>query len=83
MECEECPKNNFTAVYEGKTGINGYTRGLEHLARLGSEKEDNPLWKHCQIQHNGVKVAFKLICLKSFETAFLRQVNEGVRIALP
>ena len=81
IECEECPKSNLTAAYEGETGRNGYTRGLEHLAGLSSEKEDNPLWKHCQIQHSGVKVAFKMICLKSFKTAFIRQVNEGVRIA--
>ena len=29
----------------------------------------------------GQKVAFKMVCLKSFKTAFMRQVNEGVRIA--
>ena len=48
---------------------------------LSSEKEDNPLLKHCQLLHNGVKVMFKMICLKSFKTAFMRQVTEGVRIA--
>ena len=60
---------------------NGYSRGLEHLEGLSKKKEDNPLWKHCQIQHRGQKVKLKMICLKSFETAFLRQINEGVRIA--
>ena len=34
IECEECPKSNLTAAYEGETGRNGYTRGLEHLAGL-------------------------------------------------
>ena len=29
----------------------------------------------------GRKVAFKMVCLKSFSTAFMRQINEGVRIA--
>ena len=69
------------AVYEGETGRNCYSRGLEHIAGLNNEKDDNPLWKHCQIQHDGRKVDFKMICLKSFKTAFMRQINEGVRIA--
>ena len=81
MECQECPKFDLKAVYEGKTGRNGYSRGLEHLAGLKNEKDDNPLWKHCQIQRNGRKVEFKMKCLNSFKTAFMRQVNEGVRIA--
>ena len=81
IECEECPKSNLKAVYKGKTGRNCYSRRLEHLAGLNSEKDDNPLWKHCQIQHMGRKVAFKMVCLKSFSTEFMRQINEGVRIA--
>ena len=52
-----------------------------YLLVSDKEKEDNPLWKHCQIQHGGQKVRFKMICLKSFKTAFMRQINEGVRIA--
>ena len=81
LECEECEKNNLKAVYEGETGRNCYSRGLEHMAGLSNEKDDNPLWKHCEIQHDGRKVAFKMVCLRSFKTAYLRQVNEGVRIA--
>ena len=81
LECQECVKNEMKAVYEGETGRNCYSRGLEHLAGLSSEKDDNPLWKHCEIQHNGQKVAFKMVCLRSFKTAYMRQVNEGVRIA--
>ena len=81
IECEECKKSDLSAVYEGETGRNCYSRGLEHLEGLSKEKEDNPLWKHCQLQHGGVKVKFKMVCLKSFKTAFMRQINEGVRIA--
>ena len=54
---------------------------MEHLAGLKAKKDDNPLWKHCFIQHNGQIVKFKMVCLKSFKTAFMRQINEGVRIA--
>ena len=81
LECEECPKNNLKAHYEGETGINCYSRGLEHSQGLEMKKEENPLWKHCQLQHGGAKVGFKINSLKSFKTAFERQVNEGVRIA--
>ena len=81
MECLECENSQISAIYHGETGRNGYTRGLEHYAGLKSKKEDNPLWKHCSIQHNGKIVQFKMVCLKTFKTAFLRQINEGVRIA--
>ena len=81
IECEECLKSDLKAVYQGETGRNCYSRGLEHLDGLSKEKEDNPLWKYCQIQHGGLKVKLKMICLKSFKTAFLRPINEGVRIS--
>ena len=37
--------------------------------------------KEVKVQHNGDKVGFKMVCLKSFKTGFLRQINEGARIA--
>ena len=71
----------MSAKYDGESGNNGFTRGLDHQDGLDKKKEVNPLWKHCEIQHNGEKVNFKMVCLKSFPSAFMRQVNEGVRIA--
>ena len=59
IECEECAKSDLKAVYEGETGSNCYSRGLEHVEGLSKEKEDNPLWKHCQIQHGGQKEIFQ------------------------
>jgi hypothetical protein len=81
LECQKCPETNLSAKYDGESGGNGYTRGLEHQDGYDKKREVNPLWKHCEIQHNGEKVDFKMICLKSFPSAFMRQVNEGVRIA--
>ena len=81
VDCQECMSVNVKAIYIGETGRNGYARGLEHQEGLDKEREDNPLWKHCQIQHGGRKVKFVMKCLKSFRTSFMRQVNEGVRIA--
>ena len=74
-------KSDLKAIYEGKTGRNCYSCGLDHVEELSKEKEDNPLWKHCQIQNGGKKVKLKMIGLKSFKTAFMRQINEGIRIA--
>ena len=54
--------------------------GLEQITGLERKKDENPLWKHCQIAHNFELVKFKMVCLKSFKSAFMRQVNEGVRI---
>ena len=81
VDCQECLSQNIKAIYVGETGRNGYARGLEHEDGLEKQKDDNPLWKHCLIQHGGRQVKFKMTCLQSFKTAFLRQVNEGVRIA--
>ena len=44
------------------------------------EEEDNALWKHCQLEHNGEKVEFSMKVLGSFQSTMARQVNEGVRI---
>ena len=80
LECLECPGADLTATYEGESGRNGYSRGLEHVAALEGRQETSPLWKHCEIQHKGRIVGFKMTCLRSFRSAFLRQTNEGVRI---
>ena len=71
----------ITSTYHGETGRNGYSRGLEHLAGLRNKKEDNLLWKHCLVQHNGQTVKLKMVCLKSLKTVFMRQTNVGVIIA--
>ena len=54
--------------------------GLEHVAALEGKHETSPLWKHCEIQHGGKNVNFKMTCLRSFKSDFIRQTNEGVRI---
>ena len=80
IDCMECSKEDLVATHHGETGRNGYSRGLEHVADLGARKSTSPLWKHCEIQHGGRVVDFKMTCLKSFKSSFIRQTNEGVRI---
>ena len=66
--------------YEGETGCNCYSRGLEHQDGLRNE-QDNPLWKHCTLEHGGEKVEFTMTALGSFRSCLMRQVNESVRIS--
>ena len=74
--------NQINAIYQRETGRNGFSRGLEHISGLKKKrKKDNSLWKHCVLRHNSKLVKFRMVCLKSFKTALMRQINEGVRIA--
>ena len=66
--------------YEGETGCNSYSRGLEHQEGLRNEHEDNPLWKHCTLEHGGEKVNFTMTAPRGFRSCLKRQVNEAVRI---
>ena len=72
----------MVASYEGESGRNPYTRGLEHQNDLRNKNENSPLWKHVLIQHNGQQVSFKMDALRSFKHPMVRQVNEGARIKL-
>ena len=82
ITCMDCPKDKLVTSYEGETGRNPYSRGLEHQADLRNEKEASPLWKHCLIQHNGNKAIFKMDALRSFKYPMVRQVNEGARVRI-
>ena len=66
----------------GETGRNGYTRGNEHLDALRLEDEENPLWKHCLVEHGGVKAVFSMKVVGRFYSCLVRQVNEAVRIEM-
>ena len=82
IECCGCQEAGVVVQYSGETGRNSYSRGLEHQDNLKGEKEDSPLWKHCQLKHDGVKQAFTMKVLRSFSSCLERQVNKGVRITL-
>ena len=72
----------MTTLYEGETARNAYTRGLEHEAALRMEDEENALWKHCVVQHQGVKAEFSMTVTGVHRTPLVRQVNEAVRIVI-
>ena len=78
--CLGCLRAGRCTEYDGETGNNGYTRGKEQADGLRLESEENALWKHCMIEHEGQHVEFSMKVLESFQSAMARQVNEGVRI---
>ena len=80
ISCEGCQKEDIVAEYEGESGRNGYSRGLEHQQGLRNECEKSPLWKHCQLMYSGEKQSFMMKILKSFNSCLERQTNKAVRI---
>ena len=80
ISCQECTKNGKKAEYTGETSRTGYLRGKEHLEGLKEEKEDNPLWKHCEIEHSGEKVGFRMKIVKGHRSPLTRQIHEAVEI---
>ena len=68
--------------YDGETGKNCYSRGLDHLEGYRNKKENNVLWKHAQMEHGGRSdVNFKMTVLKTYgKNNQLRKYNEAVRI---
>ena len=82
ISCIECKLIGKKVDYEGETGRNCYTRGLEHQDDLRLEKLDTPLWKHCFLEHGGLKVPFYMKPLKGYTTCLPRLANEGVRVTI-
>ena len=78
----QCVQHSHKIVnYEGETGSNFYSRGLEHQISLRNEQQENPLWKYCTFEHGGEKVDFTMTALRSFRSCLKRQVKEAVSIS--
>ena len=77
ITCKRCLQ---VVTYEGETGSNGYSRGKEHQCALELKQEENALWKHCLVAHEGEKVEFSMQVVGTFQSCLVRQVNEGGRI---
>ena len=80
VKCETCHMDGRKTVYEGETGKNGYTRGAEHQDSLRLKDEENALWKHCMVEHGGVRAKFSMKVCGRFHSCLVRQVDEAVRI---
>ena len=75
---ENCGRKD---VYQGETSYSGYTRGKEHLEKLRNRDPKSALFNHCQIEHNGNPVQFRMDITGTFHRdSTLRQITEGVEI---
>ena len=82
IECLTCQRAGKSAIYEGETSRNSYTRGVEHLDALRLQDEENALWKHCLVVHDGIEAEFSMTVVGIYRTPLVRQVSESVRIIL-
>ena len=53
-------------IYDGETGQNPHSRGLDHQDGLQWNKTTIQ-WKHCTLEHEGEKVEIKMNVLRSFK----------------
>ena len=82
IQCETCKRAGKISLYDGETGCNCYTRGKQHQSALRLKDEENALWKHCLVEHNGMEAEFSMKQTNVFNSCLARQVNEAVRIEM-
>ena len=82
IRCETCMRAGRLSLYDGESGSNCYTRGKQHQDGLRLKDEENPLWKHCLVEHEGNQADFSMKQTNVFGSCLVRQVNEAVRIEM-
>ena len=55
-------------------------RGIQHMAAMRLEDEENARWKHCMIEHDGTLAQFEMKIFKPFTSCLERQVNKTIHI---
>ena len=81
ITCETCLKDGILSTYEGETGRNTFSRGLEHQQGLQQNSEKSALWKHCVSEHSSQEADFSMMIIQSHSSCLNRQVHEAVRIS--
>jgi hypothetical protein len=83
MKCDEDKDDRgqgTLALYYGESSKSGYKRGLQHAEGLMKEREDNVMYKHMSIHHEGEEPNFKMTVTGRFKGCLVRQEDEGTRI---
>ena len=80
IQCTQC-----AAVYIGESANNAYSRGVEHLAGIRSEREEvrknSPLWRHARESHAGVMPEYRMSVTGIYHNdTMMRQIAENVKI---
>ena len=75
---ENCGRKD---IYQGETAYSAYTRGQEHLKKLNNKDPKSALYNHCQTEHQGNLVQFRMDITGTYHRdSTLRQISEGVAI---
>ena len=80
ITCQTCLQAGRITTYEGETGRNAFTRGIEHQQGLRQKSEKSALWKHCVLEHSSQEAEFSMQVIMSHTSCLGRQVHEAVRI---
>ena len=81
ITCETCLLAGRSTTYEGETGRNAFSRGLEHKQGLRQKSEQSALWKHCVLEHSSQEAEFSMKIIQCHTSSLCRQVHEAVRIS--
>ena len=76
-----CKSPGCKYCYNGQTGKNGYSRGLEHLRDYENKERWSVLWTHCKVAHSHLEQQFEMVVVDQCRNnATKRQILEAVRI---
>ena len=56
----KCQGESCTFKYDGQTGKNAFTRGIEHNDKYRLHKKDSIMWDHCIEKHQRVEQNFNM-----------------------
>ena len=83
ITCETCLQAGCKTTYEGETGRNAFTRGIEHKQGMRQKSENSALWKHCVLEHSSQEAEFSMQVIQSHTSCLGQQVHEVLRITGP
>ena len=81
-QCLTCSEESSTTkVYIGESSRSLYERAAEHHSAFRGKKEDNHMYKHCELEHKGRDdIKFEFSILGTYRDALSRQIAEAVRV---
>ena len=75
---EDCQEKD---LYQGETGFNTYSRGVEHIEKYNNNNPKSMLLEHCNLAHDGRRVKFKMDVTGTYHRdSTKRQISEGLMI---
>ena len=69
------------ASYQGESSKSAFERGEQHAKGLIKKSDNNPIWKHSELHHDGDnQIGFNMKVTGRFAKPMIRQENEAIRI---